>query len=127
MLLARRRTDFVGDANIAAGHGLQKLAADGNRIFQDVPCGAGIVDNVVVGLHGIYTVNVVARRSRKDNTVRLTGDTLEFAPGNYSLSLAEFAQRAKQLARELRKVLKQDVRIRSVIASARVGNRLTVK
>ncbi len=116
VLLARRRTAFLRDANIAVGHGLQKLSANRNRIFHDVPSGAGIIDNVVVGLHGIYAVNVVARRKNKDNTVRLTGDTLEFAPGNYSLSLADFAQRAKQLARELRKVLKHDVRVRSVVA-----------
>ena len=106
VLLARRRTEFLRDANIAAGHGLQKLTANRNRIFHDVPCGAGIID----------AVNIVARRSRKDNKVRLTGETLEFAPGKYSLSLAVFAQRAQQLAQELRKVLKHDVRVRSVVA-----------
>ena len=116
VLLARRRAAFLRDANIAAGHELQKLTANRNRIFHDVPCGTGIIDNVIVGSHGIYTVNIVARRTRKDNTVRLTGDTLEFAPGNYSLPLGEFAQRAQQLARELRKVLKHDVRVRSVVA-----------
>lgn len=116
VLLARRRTGFLRDANIAAGHGLQKLTANRNRIFHDVPSGAGIIDNVIVGSHGIYAVNIVARRKRKDNKVRLTGDTLEFAPGKYSLSLAEFAQRAQRLAQELGKVLKHDVRVRSVVA-----------
>jgi hypothetical protein len=115
VLLARRRTEFLRDANIAAGHGLQKLTANRNRIFHDVPCGAGIIDNVIVGSHGIYAVNIVARRARKDNKVRLTGDTLVFAPGKYSLSLARFAQRAEQLAQELRKALKHDVRVRSVV------------
>ena len=116
VLLARRRTEFLRDANIAAGHGLQKLTANRNRIYHDVPCGAGIIDNVIVGSHGIYAVNIVARRARKDNKVRLTGDTLVFAPGKYSLSLARFAQRAEQLAQELGKVLKHDVRVRSVVA-----------
>jgi hypothetical protein len=114
VLRARRRTEFLRDANIAAGHGLQKLTA--NRIYHDVPCGAGIIDNVIVGSHGIYAVNIVARRARKDNKVRLTGDTLVFAPGKYSLSLARFAQCAEQLAQELGKVLKHDVRVRSVVA-----------
>ena len=61
-------------------------------------------------------MNIVARRAHKDNKVRLTGDTLVFAPGKYSLSLARFAQRAEQLAQELRKVLEHDVRVRSVVA-----------
>ena len=116
VLLARRRIEFQRDANIATGHGLQKLTANQNRIFHDVPCSAGIIDNVVVGVHGIYAVNVVSRRPRKDNRVRLTGDTLEFAPGNYSFALAGFAQRTSRLAQEFRKVLKHDVRVRSVVA-----------
>ncbi|MFQ5982476.1 MAG: hypothetical protein ACE5KS_03785 [Woeseiaceae bacterium] len=116
VLFARHRTRYLRDANIAAGHRLQTLTGNNNRIFHDVSCGAGIIDNVVVGLHGVYAVNVVARKPGKDNTVRVTGDTLEFARGTFSLSLAEFGQRSKALSREFRKILKHDVRVRSVIA-----------
>lgn len=116
VLLARRRTEFVRDATIAAGHGLQKLTANNNRVFHDVPCGAGIIDNVIVGQHGVYAVHVVARRSAKDNRVRLDGEALHFASGNHTLSLAEFGQRTKQLAQEFRKVLQHEVRVRSVVA-----------
>ncbi len=116
VLLARRRTGFVRDATIAAGHGLQKLTANSNRVFHDVACGAGIIDNVIVGLHGVYAVHVVARRAGKNNRVRLEGDILTFAPGNHSLSLAEFGQRTRQMAREFRKILKHDVKVRCVVA-----------
>lgn len=116
VILARRHTEFVRDANIAAGHGLQKLNANRNRVFHDVPCGAGIIDNVIVGLHGVYAVYVVARRSGKDNWVRLTADTLEFAPGNRPLTLSEFGQRTTALAREFHKILKHEVHVRTVVA-----------
>lgn len=116
VLLARRRTEFVRDANIAAGHGLQKLTANRNRVFHDVPCGAGIIDNVIVGLHGVYAVYVVALRSGKNNRVRLTQETLEFASGNHSLTLTEYGQRTKQMAREFHKILKHEVHVRSVVA-----------
>ncbi|MFQ5549216.1 MAG: hypothetical protein ACE5FV_13055 [Woeseia sp.] len=116
VVLARRRTQFVRDASIAAGHGLQKLSANMNRVFHDVPCGSGVIDNVIVGLHGVYAVNVVARRPGKDNRVRLDGDILAFAPGRYSRSLAEFLKRNKQLALEFGRMLGHEVRVRSVVA-----------
>ena len=116
VLLARRRTQFVRDATIAAGHGLQKLTANRNRVFHDVSCGSSIIDNVIVGLHGVYAVHVIARRAGKDNRVHLEGNTLSFAPGNQSLSLAEFGQRTQQLAREFHKILKHEVRVRCVVA-----------
>jgi hypothetical protein len=116
VMLARRRTEFVRDAAIAAGHGLQKLTANKSRVFHDVSCGKAVVDNVIVGLHGVYAVHVVARKARKDNRVRLEGEQLLFAPGKFSLSLTEFGQRTNQLAREFRKILQHEVRVRCVIA-----------
>lgn len=116
VVLARRRTQFVTDAAIAAGHGLLKLSANRNRVFHDVPCGGGVIDNVIVGLHGVYCVHVVARRPGRDRRVRLNGDVLHFAPGKCSLSLAEFGERTKQLEREFRQVLKHELRVRSVVA-----------
>lgn len=116
VMRARHRTQFARDAAIAAGHGLQKLTANRNRVFHDVPCGGGVIDNVIVGLHGVYAVHVVARKPGKDKRVRLNGDVLLFAPGKYSLSLAEFGERTNQLALEFRKILRHEVRVRSVVA-----------
>jgi len=116
IMLARRRTQFVRDATIAAGHGLLKLTANRNRVFHDVRCGAGIIDNVIVGLHGVYAVHVIARKAGKDNRVSLDGEQLHFAPGKLVQSLAEFGQRTNQLAREFRKILKHEVRVRCVVA-----------
>jgi hypothetical protein len=114
--VAKRHLAFVRDANMAMGHALQKLTANRNRVFHDVSCQAGIIDNVIVGLHGIYTVSVVARKPRKNNRVRLNADTLTFAPGKESISVARSGAKSAQLARELRKAVNHEVRVRSVIA-----------
>lgn len=114
--LSLKRIGYVRDAHIATGHGLQKIAGNNNRVFHDVPGVAGIIDNVVVGLHGIYAVFVVARRPGRRRQVRLSGDRLQFAPGKYQVSVADCLLRSAQLAREFSKALKHEVRVRTVIA-----------
>ena len=115
IIIARRRLSFVLDANMATGHALQRLTANQNRVFHDVPCQAGIIDNVVVGLHGIYAISVIARKPGKDNRARLQGDVLTFAPGKLSMSVSRSGEKSAQLAREIRKLVGHEVRVRSVI------------
>ena len=116
IVIARRKIAFLRDANIAVGHSLLKLSASQKRIFHEVPVMAGIIDNVVVGLTGIYAVSVIARPPGKDNRVRLEGDKLAFAPGDQPISLADCATRAQQLASALKKQVGHSVRVRPVIA-----------
>jgi len=115
IVIAKRRLVFIRDANMATGHALQKLTANQNRVFHEVRCGAGIIDNVVVGRHGIYTISVIARKPGKINTVSLHGDKLTFAPGDVSLSVARSGEKSGQLAKEIGKLLKHNVRVRSVV------------
>jgi hypothetical protein len=115
ILLKKRHLAFVRDANMATGHALQKLNSNQNRLFHDVPCGAGVIDDVIVGRHGIYAVNVIARKPGKENTVSLRGDKLTFAPGNLSMSVARIGVKSEQLAKEIGKLLKHSVRVRCVI------------
>ncbi|HEX9853121.1 MAG TPA: hypothetical protein VGA68_08905 [Woeseiaceae bacterium] len=114
--LQRRKVEFLRDANIATGHGLQRLTSNQSRIFHDVPCATGVVDNVIVGVHGMYAVCVVAKRPGKDNRVRLNGEQLAFAPGSEVISVAECGKRTAQLAREVRKLVGHDIQLRPVIA-----------
>jgi hypothetical protein len=114
--MQRRKIEFLRDANIATGHSLQRLTSNQNRVFHDVPCTAGVIDNVIVGPHGMYSICVVAKRPGTDNRVRLNGDTLSFAPGNEVLSVSHCGMKATQLARELRKHTAHDIRVRPVIA-----------
>jgi hypothetical protein len=116
IIVIRRRLIYVRDANMATGHALQRLTMNSNRVFHDVNCNEGIVDHVIVGLHGIYSVSVIARRPGKDNRARLKGDQLLFAPGSEAISVARSGKKSQQLASELRKVLARDIHIRPVIA-----------
>jgi hypothetical protein len=116
VVLKRKKVEFVRDANIATGHGLLYLAGNQTRVFHDVPCTTGIIDNVIVGPQGVYSVCVVARKAGKDKRVRLKGDQLAFAPGNNCVSVADCGKRAAQLARELRKHVGHDIRVRAVVA-----------
>ena len=114
--LARRQLLFIRDANMATGHALQKLTSNRNRVFHDVPCGPGTIDNVIVGLHGVYTVSVFAHKPGKQNTARLQGDKLMFANAKAPVSVEKSGKKSAQLAREIRKLTGHDIRVRSVIA-----------
>ncbi len=115
IMIERRKLFFIRDANMATGHSLQKLTANRNRVFHDVRCGAGTIDSVIVGLHGIYTVSVVARKPGKDDMAQLKGDQLMFA-GQDAISVKRSGEKSAQLAKEIRKVTGHKLRVRSVIA-----------
>lgn len=114
--LARRQLLFIRDASMATGHALQKLTGNRNRVFHDVPCGTGTIDNVIVGLHGVYTVSVYPRKPGKQNTARLQADKLMFANAKAPVSVARSGKLSAQLAREICKLTGREIRVRSVIA-----------
>ena len=113
---AWRQIRFLRDANIAVGHSLQRIASGHGRVFHDVVTSAGVVDHVIVGQSGIYAVNVVARRSSRKGTVQLSGNELHFLPRDHTVSIVEVAAKSTRLERDFRQLLKNSVRVRSVIA-----------
>jgi len=114
--LCLRRLSYLRDAHRAIGHGLQKMAGNLNRVFHEVRCGDGVIDNVLAGVHGVYAIYVIARKAGKRNKVRLRGDRLQFAPGQFQTGIADYLLKSERLARKLRKALKHDLRVRTVIA-----------
>ena len=115
-VITRRRLLFIRDANMATGHSLQKLTSNRNRVFHDVPVGDDTIDNVIVGLHGIYAVTVVARQPGKNNSVRLKGELLKFANAKAPDSVARSGHKSDRLAKELSKLTGHNIRVRSVIS-----------
>ena len=116
IIAAKRHLAFVKDANMATGHALQRLTANQNRVFHDVPCGSHFIDNVIVGIQGIYAISVIAKIPGKDNRVFLQGDKLSFGPANESMSISRSGAKSARLAIEIGKMLNHDVRVRSVVA-----------
>ena len=114
-VIAKRKLEFSRDASIATGHALQKITANQNRVFYDVPSAAGVIDNVIVGLHGIYTVSVIARKAGKNERASLKDDRLSFGEKQV-VSVKRSAVKSEQLAKEIRKVTGHEIRVRSVIA-----------
>ena len=115
-ILRRRNVKFVRDANVAVGHQLQKISAGANRVFHDVVTSAGVVDHVLVGQRGIYAVNVVARRGRKQGTAALEGHSLSFSGSDESLSVVDITASTARLEKEICRLLGHKIRVRSVIA-----------
>ena len=113
---AKRQVQFVRDANIAVGHQLQQLTANGTRVFHDVATTAGVVDHVVVGQNGLYAINVVARRSGKPAQVEMNGNALKFSNSKIEYPVADISAKTSRLAKDFRKLLGHAVRVRSVIA-----------
>jgi hypothetical protein len=114
---SRRQVKFIRDANIAVGHQLQQMSAQGTRVFHDIKTGAGIVDHVIIGQKGIYAVNVVARRSRKRAQARLNNNALEFSNNQNSQSIVDIAAKVIRLQKEFRDLVGHNVRVRSVVAA----------
>jgi hypothetical protein len=76
----------------------------------------GIVDHVIVGQSGIYAVNVVAHRAMRRETVHLSDHELHFKPGETTIPIADIAAKTTKLEQEFRDLLRNSVRVRSVIA-----------
>lgn len=115
-LFAWRAVRFRRDAIIAVGHELHRIGPDSGRSFHDVPTSSGTIDHVLVGRHGVYAVNVVARRPAKDGRVKLAGGRIVFSTDIDPIVVAECVKANRQLAKQFGKVAGRNIRVRSVIA-----------
>lgn len=111
-----REVRYLRDANIAVGHSLQRIAVGHGRVFHDVATPAGVVDHVLVGPGGIYAVNVVAHRALRREGVEIADGELHFRPDGRRIAIAGIAAKTTRLEQEFRELLKNAVRVRSVIA-----------
>jgi len=114
--LARHQLRFLRDANIAIGHQLQQLSAQGTRVFHDIETTAGIVDHVIIGPKGLHAINVIACRSVKRAHARLRDNSIEYSSGKADSSIVDIAAKTARLQKEFRQLLGHKVRVRSVIA-----------
>ena len=111
-----RQVRYLRDANIAVGHSLQRIAVGHGRVFHDVKTPAGVVDHVLVGPGGIYAVNVVAHRAMRRESVEIADGELRFRPDGKQIAINDIAAKTTRLEQDFRDLLKNSVRVRSVIA-----------
>ncbi len=115
-ILQWRQVRFLRDANIAVGHSLQRIAVGHGRVFHEVTTPAGVVDHVLIGPAGIYAINVVAHRAMRRETVQLADGELRFVPDGTSIPINEIASKTTRMQQDFSDLLKNSVRVRSVIA-----------
>jgi hypothetical protein len=113
---AWREIRFLRDANIAVGHSLQRIASNHGRVYHDVVTSAGVVDHVILGPSGVYAINVVARRGPKQGTVKMDADGLRFSNRHGTVSVSDIATKTTRLEQDFRQLLRDSIRLRSVIA-----------
>ena len=113
---ARYQIKFLRDANVAIGHQLQQMSAEGTRVFHDVGTSLGVVDHVIVGQQGLYAINVVARRSGKRAHARLRDNSIEYSNGKTETSIVDIKAKTARLQKEFRELLGHKLQVRSVIA-----------
>lgn len=113
---AQQQLKFLRDANVAIGHLLQQMSAQGTRVFHDVGTNAGVVDHVIVGQKGLYAINVVALRGGKRAKARLRDGYIEYSNGKPDQAIVEITAKTDRLQKEFRELLGHDIRVRSVIA-----------
>jgi hypothetical protein len=115
-VLRRHQMKFLRDANVAIGHQLQQVSAEGTRVFHDVGTSAGTVDHVVVGQKGLYAINVVARRSSKLAHAKLRENNIEYSNSKAIQSIVDINAKTSRLQKDFRELLGHRIRVRSVIA-----------
>jgi len=115
-VLRRHQMKFLRDANVAIGHQLQQVSAEGTRVFHDVGTSAGTVDHVVVGQKGLYAINVVARRSSKLAHAKLHENNIEYSNSKDLQPIVDINAKTSRLQKDFRDLLGHRVRVRSVIA-----------
>lgn len=114
--LERRRLGLRIAAAKAIAQALVRITGNRNRIFNDVRTGFGVIDHVIAGLHGIYAIMVYTRPARRNATVTVSGDTLDFGDERRNVSLAYARKLADRFSRECGKLLGNPPHVRLVVA-----------
>jgi hypothetical protein len=79
---------------------LVEVQLRGNRVFPSVQAGDGVIDNVVVGPNGVYSIQLITPPAGAES-VRLERGSLVFQPGDRRVSLQVFNRHVAALGRRL--------------------------
>lgn len=104
--------------HIAVARRLADAQLHGNRLYHSVPIGDAIVDNVVVGPNGVYTVHLFSAPNRSSESVALFNGDLMFRPGEVRFDLRQYRKTIGTLARALGEGIGSKVIVLPVIAIA---------
>lgn len=114
----RGRLSRLLDAHIEVAQRLTEAQLRGNRVYHAVPIGGGIIDNVVVGSNGVYTVSLVTPPEKNFESVSFRRGGLIFQPGAVRHDLRQYGQTIVALTRALSECVGEPVVVQPVIIAA---------
>ena len=112
----RMRLSHLLDKHVAIAQRLADAQLRGNRVYHSVPVGDAIVDNVVVGPNGVYSVHLFPPPDGSCETVSLVQSDLVFQPGDRSYDLRQYRRSIGALAAALGAGIGSKVVVLPVIA-----------
>jgi hypothetical protein len=111
----RVRLSKLLDTHIEVAQRLTEAQLRGNRVYHAVPIGGGIIDNVVVGSNGVYTVSLVTPPAQDCESVSYKRHGLVFLPGALRNDLRQYREAIVTLTRGLSKCVGTPVVVQPVV------------
>jgi len=112
----RIRLSRLLEKHVAMARRLAEAQLRGNRVYHSVPIGDAIVDNVVVGPNGVYSVHLFPPPDKACETVSLSNSDLLFQPGDIRYDLRQYRKNIGALAGALSEGIGSKVVVLPVIA-----------
>ena len=110
------------EGKVATGKALNRLSADGYRIFHDFPTADFSIDHLAVGPSGVMTVKTEARQSARrygpdgDAVVRYDGRMLHFPKFSDFETIDQVKVQAEWISQWLTSELGEDICARAMVA-----------
>ena len=111
----RVRLSRLLDTHIKVAQRLTEAQLRGNRVYHAVPIGDDIIDNVVVGSNGVYTVSLVTSPAQNCESVSFRRGGLVFQPGAVRHDLRQYGKTIIALTRALSEHTSEPVVVQPVV------------
>jgi hypothetical protein len=118
----RRETRIRRDGKISVGQALEALAQDGYRVFHDFPAESSLIDHIVLGKNGVFTVTTKVHmrpgnsKRVEDATVTYNGHALFFRRQADEKTISHAQQQADWLSEWIARATGEEVAVRAVVA-----------
>jgi hypothetical protein len=98
----RMRLSRLLEKHLAMAQRLADVQLRGNRVYHSVPVGDAIIDNVVVGPNGLYSLHLFPPPDAQCETVSLFNSDLIFQPHEMRVDLGAYRKSIGALSKALR-------------------------
>ncbi len=111
----RIRLATLLDTHSAVAQRLVEAQLRGNRVYHSVPIGQTIIDNLIVGSNGVYTVQLFPPPDNRCESVLAHATGLTFQPGDFDCDLRKHKHQTTLLTRALSQAVGSPITVLPVI------------